>query len=172
MAWLGHAIGAAGMPRASRSVCVDGCAVRLVRTHTNWPPGSEGVPHSHGGRWRAAYTAGVQPISPERFEQLVGEALDGIPDELAERFDNVAVVVEDEHPDDPDLLGLYEGVPLTERWDYAGALPDRISIYRIPLCLMCTDEDDLVEEIRITVIHELAHHVGIDDDALHDLGWG
>lgn len=129
--------------------------------------------HSSCLRGRAgAYTAGVQPISPERFEQLVGEALDGIPDELSARFDNVAVIVEDEHPDDPDLLGLYMGVPLTERWDYAGALPDRIAIYRIPLCLMCADEDDLVEEIRITVIHELAHHVGIDDDALHEWGWG
>ena len=114
----------------------------------------------------------MEPISPERFEQLVGEALDGIPDELSERFDNVAVVVEDEHPDDPDLLGLYEGTPLTERWHYAGALPDRISIYRIPLCRICTDEAELVEEVRITVLHELAHHVGIDEDALHDLGWG
>ena len=81
----------------------------------------------------------MQLISPQRFEQLVGEALDGIPDEFSARFENVAVVVEDEHPDDPDLLGLYEGVPLTERRDYAGVHPDRIAIYRIPLCLMCTD---------------------------------
>jgi len=169
---------------------VDGCAVRLLRTHTKWPAHrARGSPPYLKGEWREAYTAStppsastprdrgdaytvrVQPISPERFEQLVGEALDGIPDELSARFENVAVVVEDEHPDDPHLLGLYQGVPLTERWDYAGALPDRIAIYRIPLCLMCADEDELVEEIRITVIHELAHHVGIDDDALHDLGW-
>jgi predicted Zn-dependent protease with MMP-like domain len=114
----------------------------------------------------------MQPISPERFEQLVGEALGGIPDQLWDRFENVAVVIEDCHPDYPDLLGLYEGVPLTERWDYTGALPDRIAIYRIPLCLMCINEDDLISQIRITVVHELAHHVGIDDDALHDLGWG
>jgi len=113
----------------------------------------------------------VQPISPQRFEALVEDALESIPGELWERVDNVAVVVEDEHPDEPDLLGLYEGLPLTERWDYAGALPDRISIYRIPLCLMCEDEDDLVEEIRVTVVHEIAHHVGIDDEALHRMGW-
>jgi len=114
----------------------------------------------------------VQPISPDRFEQLVADALDDIPDELWERFANVAVVVEDENPDDPDLLGLYEGIPLTERWDYGGVLPDRIAIYRIPLCLLCADDDDLVEEIKITVVHELAHHMGIDEDDLHDLGWG
>ena len=113
----------------------------------------------------------MQPISPERFERLVGEALDEIPDELWERFSNVAVVVEDEHPDDPDLLGLYEGIPLTERWEYTAVLPDRIAVYRIPLCLMCEDEEHLVEEIRITVVHELAHHVGIDDHELHELGW-
>ncbi|MGH8905472.1 MAG: metallopeptidase family protein [Egibacteraceae bacterium] len=114
----------------------------------------------------------MQPISPDRFEQLVGQALDEIPDDLWERFSNVAVVVEDAHPEDPDLLGLYHGIPLTDRWDYAGVLPDRIAIYRIPLCLMCADDDELVEEIRITVIHELAHHMGIDEHRLHELGWG
>lgn len=113
----------------------------------------------------------MQPIGEDRFRELVDAALDEVPDELWSRFDNVAVIVEDEHPEEPDLLGLYEGVPLTERWDYAGVLPDRISIYRLPLCDMCVDEAELVDEIRITVIHELAHHVGIDDDQLHDLGW-
>lgn len=121
---------------------------------------------------RVAYTGGMRPISAERFEQLVGEALDEIPDELWDRFANVAVVVEDQNPDDPDLLGLYMGIPLTERWDYAGVLPDRIAIYRIPLCLMCSDDEELVQEIRITVVHELAHHVGIGEDQLHELGWG
>jgi predicted Zn-dependent protease with MMP-like domain len=114
----------------------------------------------------------MDPIPTVRFEQLVDEALDEVPDELWARFDNVAVVVEDAHPEEPDLLGLYEGIPLTERWDYAGALPDRISIYRLALCAMCADEDELVEEIAITVVHELAHHVGIDDDQLHEWGWG
>ena len=113
----------------------------------------------------------MQPIPEERFSELVGAALDAVPDELWDRFDNVAVVVEDEHADEPDLLGLYEGVPLTDRWDYAGVLPDRIAIYRLPLCDMCSDEQELIEEIRVTVVHELAHHVGIDDDALHKLGW-
>ena len=114
----------------------------------------------------------MRPIPSARFERLVGEALDELPDALWERLDNVAVVVEDEHPDEPDLLGLYEGTPLTERWEYAGALPDRITVYRLPLCRHSADVDELVEEIRITVVHELAHHTGIDDAALHELGWG
>lgn len=113
----------------------------------------------------------MHPIPLEHFEELVGDALDQLPDELWERFDNVAVVVEDRHPDEPDLLGLYEGVPLTDRWDYAGALPDKISIYRLPLCEMCADADELVYEIQVTVIHELAHHMGIEEEFLHELGW-
>jgi predicted Zn-dependent protease with MMP-like domain len=114
----------------------------------------------------------MRAIPEERFEELVGEALDGMPDQLWARFDNVAVVVEDANADDPDLLGLYEGIPLTDRWDYAGVLPDKISIYRLPLCDVCHDETELVEEIRVTVVHELAHHMGIDDHELHELGWG
>ena len=112
----------------------------------------------------------MEPIPEERFSELVGRALDGVPDELWERFDNVAVVVEDENPDDPDLLGLYEGVPLTDRWDYAAVLPDRIAIYRLALCDICVDEAELVEEIRITVVHELAHHVGFDEMGVQGLG--
>jgi predicted Zn-dependent protease with MMP-like domain len=114
----------------------------------------------------------MDAIDEARFEQLVGQALDEVPDELWEHFDNVAVVIADQHPEDPELLGLYEGVPLTDRWDYSGVLPDRISIYRLPLCRMCQDEEDLVEEVRITVVHELAHHMGIDEEQLHELGWG
>ena len=113
----------------------------------------------------------MQILPPEEIEGLVAEALDGLPPELAGQFRNVAVVVEDEHPEEPDLLGLYEGVPLTERDVYSGVLPDRISVYRIPLCLLAEDYDDLVEEVRVTVVHEFAHHVGIDDDRLHELGW-
>ncbi|HVM15789.1 MAG TPA: metallopeptidase family protein [Egibacteraceae bacterium] len=113
----------------------------------------------------------MELIAEDRFEELVGLALDSLPDELWERFDNVAVVVDDRHPTEPDLLGIYEGIPLTDRGDYAGVLPDRIAIYRVPLCEMCLDEEELVEEVRVTVVHELAHHMGIDDDALHDLGW-
>ncbi len=114
----------------------------------------------------------MNPIPTARFEELVGAALDEIPDALYEQLENVAIVVEDEHAEDPELLGLYEGVALTDRADYWGVLPDKISIYRIPLCLLAQDEDDLVEEIGVTVVHELAHHVGIDEETLHRLGWG
>lgn len=103
---------------------------------------------------------------------MVADALDTLPPRLTEHFRNVTVATEDENDDDPHLLGLYEGIPLTEREIYSGALPDRISLYRIPLCLMAEDLDDLVAEIAVTVVHEFAHHVGIDDDRLHDLGWG
>ncbi len=113
----------------------------------------------------------MDPISEERFSALVEQALDELPDPLWERLDNVAVVVDDINADEPDLLGLYEGVPQTERWDYAGVLPDRISLYRLPLCDMAHDEAELVEEVKITVVHEIAHHFGIGDDELHALGW-
>ena len=114
----------------------------------------------------------MQPIDEERFGELVDDALDLIPEELTERFENVAVVIEDCHEEEPDLLGLYEGVPLTERWEYGGDLPDKISIYRLPLCEMVHDTEELVDEIAVTVVHELAHHVGIDDADLHEMGWG
>ncbi len=112
-------------------------------------------------------------MSEEEFDRLVGEALDGIPPELARLMDNVAVFVEPEPPaDDPDLLGLYEGTPLTERGEwYSGVLPDRITIYRGPTLRMCEDADEVVDEVRVTVVHEVAHHFGIDDDRLHELGW-
>jgi predicted Zn-dependent protease with MMP-like domain len=114
----------------------------------------------------------MQPIDEDRFSELVGQALDDLPDELFEGLENVAVVVEDENPEDPELLGLYEGVPLTDRWDYSAVLPDRIAIYRLPLCRLVEDEEELVEEVQVTVVHELAHHMGIDEDHLHELGWG
>lgn len=108
----------------------------------------------------------------ERFDELVAEALDRVPAGLAEAMNNVVVLTEDTHPDDPDLLGLYEGIPLTERTsDYGGSLPDRITVYREPLMAMSADEDELVDEVLITVVHEIAHHFGLDDDRLHELGW-
>ena len=114
----------------------------------------------------------MSPLDHDRFEQLVADALDQLPDDLASLIDNVAVVVEDHHPDEPDLLGLYEGVPLTEREGYGGfELPDRISIFRVPLCELASSEDEVVEEVLVTVVHEIAHHFGIDDDRLHELGW-
>ncbi|HLT70552.1 MAG TPA: metallopeptidase family protein [Acidimicrobiales bacterium] len=113
-------------------------------------------------------------LDPARFEELVADALDSIPEALARRMDNVAVVVEDGHPDG-ELLGRYEGVPLTERdaWYGTGGLtlPDRITIFRRPICAVCATEDEVVEQVRITVVHEVAHHFGIDDERLHELGW-
>ncbi len=115
-------------------------------------------------------------VSSERFEQLVDAALDGIPDELAELVQNVVVLVEDEPPpgEPDDLLGLYDGVALTERdgLGVAGRLPDRIFVFRGPLLDFCASEEELVREVRITVVHEVAHHFGIDDRRLHDLGYG
>ncbi len=111
-------------------------------------------------------------MSPHRFDELVSDALDLIPAKLAAAIDNVVVLVESRHPDEPDLLGLYEGVALTERdTTYAGALPDTITIYRDALLEMCDSEAEVVDEVAITVIHEIAHHFGIDDDRLHELGW-
>jgi predicted Zn-dependent protease with MMP-like domain len=109
----------------------------------------------------------------ERFEELVGEALDEVPPELLALMDNVVVLVEDDPEGDAELLGLYEGYALTSRgWDYAGVLPDRITIYRNPTLRICDTEDDVIDEVATTVVHEIAHHFGIDDERLHDLGWG
>lgn len=113
-------------------------------------------------------------MSREEFEDAVRDALDEIPEELAQQMDNVVVLVEDDPPpDDPELLGLYEGVPLTERGDFwaTGALPDRITIFRLPTLALCESRDEVVEEVAVTVVHEIAHHFGIDDDRLHELGW-
>ena len=160
-------------------------------------------------------------MPPERFDELVALALDDIPPELTDVMDNVVVLVEDEPPEDepdllglydgvalterwgdpmmqlpdrififrgplldmceseeepppdePDLLGWYEGTPLTERdWSYGGVLPDRIVVFRGPTLRMCDTEDDVVDEVHITVVHEIAHHFGIDDDRLHELGY-
>ena len=105
------------------------------------------------------------------FEDHVRAALDSLPPELARALKNVAVVVEDENPEDPDLYGLYEGIPLPERGDMAGHLPDRIAIYRKPLQEEFTDPAELEDEIRITVLHELAHYFGLDEDRLAELGY-
>ncbi|MBA2358502.1 MAG: metallopeptidase family protein [Actinobacteria bacterium] len=106
------------------------------------------------------------------FEEHVRRALDSLPPRLAGALRNVAIVVQDEHPEDPDLFGLYEGVPLPERGDMAGALPDRIAIYRVPLEETFDDPAELEEEIRITVLHELAHYFGLDEDRIEELGYG
>ena len=109
----------------------------------------------------------------DRFEELVSDALDTVPPELTRLIDNCVVLVEDDAPaGDPDLLGLYDGTPLTERDShYTMATPDRITIFRNPTLAMCESEEEVVEEVGITVVHEIAHHFGIDDDRLHELGY-
>jgi predicted Zn-dependent protease with MMP-like domain len=114
-------------------------------------------------------------MTEAEFEDAVADALDQIPRELAAQMDNVVVLVEDEPPDGEDgLLGLYEGTPLTERgsWWAAGSLPDRITIFRGPTLRMCEGRDEVADQVAVTVVHEIAHHFGIDDARLHELGWG
>lgn len=107
----------------------------------------------------------------DRFEALVGDALDTLPEDLVSRMDNVVVCVEESHPTE-DLLGLYEGTPLTEREVYgAMELPDTVTVYRDPICAMSRDEGEVSWQVRVTVIHEVAHHFGLDDDQLDELGW-
>ncbi len=111
-------------------------------------------------------------MTRERFEELVGEALDEVPPELMKVMSNVVILVEDDPPPGEDLLGLYEGHALTDRgWDYSGVLPDRITIYRNPTLRICETEEDVVDEVAVTVVHEIAHHFGISDHRLHELGW-
>lgn len=112
-------------------------------------------------------------VDEDRFAELVEQAFAGVPPELTALLDNVVLFIEDDAPDhDPDLLGLYDGVPLTERDSmYGGVLPDRIFIYRNPTLAICETEAEVIEEVGITVVHEIAHHFGIDDDRLHELGY-
>jgi predicted Zn-dependent protease with MMP-like domain len=112
-------------------------------------------------------------MAKEDFEELVAVALDTIPPELAALIDNCVVLVEDYPPPDvlPDTLGLYTGTPLTERGEFYTGLPDTVQIFREPILAICETHDDVVEEVRITVVHEIAHHFGIDDGRLHELGY-
>jgi len=114
----------------------------------------------------------VVQVARERFEELVVNALDDLPESLGRAMRNVAIVVEDGGRDGR-LLGLYHGVPLTARdSSYSGVLPDRITVYREAICARCASEADVVDAVRVTVVHEVAHHFGIDDDRLVELGWG
>jgi predicted Zn-dependent protease with MMP-like domain len=120
----------------------------------------------------------VIDVAPERFDELVADALDGIPDELGRLIDNVVVVVEEGSPRGR-LLGRYEGIPLTARNHWYGTggfdgltMPDRITIFRQTICAICATEAEVVDQVRITVVHEVAHHFGIGDARLHSLGWG
>jgi predicted Zn-dependent protease with MMP-like domain len=113
----------------------------------------------------------VLSVDPDRFEVMVTEALDDLPPALGRLMRNVAVTVEHQ-PGPPGLLGLYHGVPLTERTsNYSAVLPDQITIYRLAICAVCDTEDEVIDEVRRTVVHEVGHHFGIDDDRLHELGW-
>ena len=113
----------------------------------------------------------VIEVDQERFEEMVTSALDGLPERLGRLMSNVAVTVE-HGAGPPGLLGLYEGVPLTSRTTgYAGFLPDRITIYRLSICATCDTEQEVADQVRRTVIHEVAHHFGIDDRRLDELGW-
>ncbi len=113
-------------------------------------------------------------ITPEEFDDLVSLALDSVPPKLLALLDNVVVLTAAESPrPGPQLYGLYEGVPLTSRGaNPAGTIPDRITIFRGPIVRSCFTYSEVVNQVRITVIHELAHHFGIDDARLHELGWG
>jgi len=121
----------------------------------------------------ACDSGGVIDVPAERFERLVAEALDGIPAAIGRLIDNVAVFVEDDSPSG-NLLGLYQGVPLTRRENYGlgGGMPDRITIYRLPILSQCQSETDVVDAVRITVVHEVGHHFGLTDARLRELGYG
>jgi len=144
------------------------------------PDGDDDSGQQHGSPDAVRADQGPFPMSESDFEAAVSDALDRIPAELAKTMNNVAVFIEDDYTpepgEDPDtvLLGLYEGVPLTERdswWD-AGSLPDRITIFRQPILEICASREDVIEEVTVTVVHEIAHHFGISDERLHELGWG
>jgi predicted Zn-dependent protease with MMP-like domain len=110
-------------------------------------------------------------VEPGRFEDMVVTALDELPEELGRLMRNVAVTVEHD-PGPPGLLGLYEGIPLTSRTsDYAGVLPDRITIYRRAICAICRTEQEVADQVGRTVVHEIARHFGINDDRLTGPGW-
>jgi predicted Zn-dependent protease with MMP-like domain len=110
-------------------------------------------------------------VEPGRFEEMVATAMDGLPEELGKLIQNVAVTVE-HGPGPPGLLGLYQGVPLTSRTSqYSGVLPDRITIYRRAICAICRTEEEVADQVRRTVIHEVGHYFGIDDNRLRELGW-
>jgi predicted Zn-dependent protease with MMP-like domain len=118
------------------------------------------------------YAAGVFSVSEERFEELAAEALATLPPSLSSVMENVAIIVEDE-AQGRSLFGLYEGIPLTQRgpMTYSGVLPDRITLYQSAICRFCSSEDEVRQQVRKTVIHEVAHHFGISDPRLEELGW-
>jgi predicted Zn-dependent protease with MMP-like domain len=115
----------------------------------------------------------VFQVTRKHFEQLVADALDGLPPDLGKAMENVAVIVED-RSNGRSLFGLYEGIPLTKRGpeSYSGVMPDRITLYQEEICAVCSTESEVIAQVRKTVIHEVAHHFGISDPRLEELGWG
>jgi predicted Zn-dependent protease with MMP-like domain len=118
------------------------------------------------------YAALVFQVTNERFEELAGEALETLPESLSSHMDNVVIIVEDEAPG-RNLFGLYQGIPLTKRsvLSYSGVMPDRITLYQTTICRVCANEEEVKAQVRKTVIHEIAHHFGISDPRLDELGW-
>lgn len=112
----------------------------------------------------------VEPIDVDAFEALVADALATIPDSLRVEMENVAIIIDDESPPGP-LLGLYEGIPLTDRDRYSGASPDRITLFLATICRSAGTTEELARQVHVTLLHEVGHHFGIGDDRLHELGW-
>jgi predicted Zn-dependent protease with MMP-like domain len=112
----------------------------------------------------------MEPIPVDAFEVLVADALATIPDDLRAEMENVAIIIDDESPPGP-LFGVYEGIPLTKRGSYAGVNPDRITLFLATICRSASTSDDLARRVRVTLLHEVGHHFGIDETRLHELGW-
>ncbi len=113
------------------------------------------------------------PVSDEAFEGMIDDALDTIPDDFAQHTRNMVILARDYNPDNPTLLGLFEGVPLTEQHsNHSGYLPDAVFIYKNALEAICEDEDQLRHEVKVTVLHEVGHYFGLEEHELHALGWG
>jgi predicted Zn-dependent protease with MMP-like domain len=112
----------------------------------------------------------MEPIDIDAFEALVADALATIPDNLREGMENVAIIIDSESPPGS-LYGLYEGTPLTSRGTYAGASPDRITLFLATICRSASTTEDLARRVRVTLLHEVGHHFGIGEARLRELGW-
>ena len=115
----------------------------------------------------------MEPVSQQEFEEMINDALDTIPEEFARHMTNMVVLARDFNEDEPSLLGLFEGVPLTEQYaNHTGFLPDAVFVYKDALEAMCNDVEELRHEVKVTVLHEVGHYFGLEEHELHELGWG